>query len=168
MKLRILFLTVVTAALFGTQVVSAQPPGGRFGRRGTPSDPVQRRLQMLTGFLGLSAGQQSSVQSILTDERNKLATFQTQFGPQLQVLRSNLTDAIRSNNSSSITAATAAIAPLEAQQRAIQAGAAAEVYALLSPDQQTKVGKGLELLLGGPRGPRGPGRLGPPPGAPQN
>jgi len=61
--------------------------------------------------------------------------------------------AIKTNNSAEIEALHQQISPLQQQLDVIHSMAAAQIYAALSPDQQTKVGNALGMLMGGGFGP---------------
>jgi Spy/CpxP family protein refolding chaperone len=131
--------------------------GALFAQNAQRPDPVQRRVQMLTRFLSLTADQQSQVTTILTNEQTSLQVN----APTLQTNRQALLDAIKANDAGQIDVLTSQNASLEAQQNAIRAKAAASIYALLTSDQQSKLGKGLGMLFGGGFG---MGRMGPPRG----
>ena len=186
MKLRSPAVSAVIFALMATAVFAQGPRGGPGPNRrnaspnaasGTPPAPptpaeiATRQTNALTRFLGLSAAQEASVLTILTNEQTQLQTFQTQYGPQLTNLRENLTNAIKAGQpASALQAIYAQISAIQNQMEAIRSAAAGQIYAtVLSTDQQTKVGKGLGMLLGGglgrvpgfgPGGAPGPGGRG--------
>lgn len=148
MKIRILLSSAVLAALFAQAT---------FGQAATATDPAARHAQMLSQMLTLTAAQQTQVQAILATEENAVKANQT----QLQTLRTNLITAIKSNDTGGINSITMQISPLRQQDDAARAIAAAQIYAVLTPDQQTKVNNGVEMLagMGGGRGPGGPGPM---------
>ncbi len=125
-------------------------------------DPVTRRLNMLTRFLGLSSSQQSAVEMILTTEETAIqaasATIKTD--------RGNLATAIKNNDQGGIKTYTMQLSQDEQPVQEARAIAAAAIYAQLMPDQKMKLGNGLGILLdgGGPGFGRGRGPGGPPPG----
>ena len=151
MKLRLFCVPLIMAA-----ALVAQPPaGGRHG--GAPADFSQHLENMLTKFLALNATQQNQVHTILAD-----AQVQSKgSADQMKTLRANLRDAIKSNNTAQIDALTLQISQLQQPLDASRSKAAAQIYAVLTPDQQTKLGDGLGMLMGGGFGP-GMRRGGPP------
>ena len=149
MKLRLVFAPVAITLIMGAALL-AQPPAGR-------RDPGQRIENMLTKTLGLNATQQGQVHTILAD-----AQVQSQgIHAQLKPLRTSLLAAIKTNNSAEIEALHQQIAPLQQQLDVIHSKATAQIYASLSPDQQTKVGNAIGALMGGGFGP-GMRHAGPP------
>lgn len=149
MKLRLVLIPAVT--LIMTAALSAQPPAGR-------GDPSQRLENMLTRSLSLNATQQNQVHTILAD-----AQVQSQgSAAQLKTLRSSLIDAIKTNNTALIDSLTLQISQQQQPLEAIRSKAAAQIYAILTADQQAKLGNGIGMLMGGGFGP-GMRRGGPPP-----
>ena len=149
MKLRLVFAPALITLMMATALV-AQPPAGAGG-------PGQRLENMLTKFLALNVTQQNQVHTILADSQ-----VQSQgLNAQLKTLRSSLIDAIKTNNTSQIDSLTLQISQLQQQTEAIRSKAAASIYAILTTDQQTKLGNGLGMLMGGRFGP-GIRRGGPP------
>jgi Spy/CpxP family protein refolding chaperone len=145
MKIRLFILPAIMAA-----ALLAQPPaGGRRGPSGAPVDPSQRIENMLTMFLTLDATQQNQVHAILAD-----AKVQSQgSADQLKTLRTSLVDAIKTNNTAQIDSLHQQISQLQQPLDAIRSKAAAKIYAILSVDQQTKLGNGLGMLMGSGFGP---------------
>jgi Spy/CpxP family protein refolding chaperone len=149
MKLRLVFMPAAITLLMGAALL-AQPPAGM-------RDPSQRIENMLTRTLSLNATQQGQVHTILAN-----AQVQSQaIHDQLKPLRTSLVAAIKTNNSAQIEALHQQISPLQQQLDVIHSMAAAQIYADLSPDQQTKVGNAIGMLMGGGFGP-GMRRGGPP------
>jgi Spy/CpxP family protein refolding chaperone len=141
MKLRLVFMPAAIALLMGAALL-AQPPAGM-------RDPSQRIENMLTRTLSLNATQQGQVHTILAN-----AQVQSQaIHDQLKPLRTSLVAAIKTNNSAQIEALHQQISPLQQQLDVIHSMAAAQIYADLSPDQQTKVGNAIGMLMGGGFGP---------------
>jgi Spy/CpxP family protein refolding chaperone len=141
MKLRLVFIPAAITLLMGAALL-AQPPAGM-------RDPSQRIENMLTRTLSLNATQQGQVHTILAN-----AQVQSQaIHDQLKPLRTSLVAAIKTNNSAQIEALHQQISPLQQQLDVIHSMAAAQIYAALSPDQQTKVGNAIGMLMGGGFGP---------------
>src|SRR5258706_14808342 len=141
MKLRpILMPAAITLMLAVT--LSAQPPAGR-------RDPGQRLENMLTRSLGLDATQQGKVHTILADAQLSSQAIRDQMKP----LRTSLLAAIKANDTAQIEALHQQISPLQQQLDVIHSKASAQIYAALSPDQQTKVGNAIGMLMGGGFGP---------------
>jgi Spy/CpxP family protein refolding chaperone len=141
MKSSLVFMPAAIALIMGA-ALSAQPPAGMHS-------PGQRIENMLTKTLGLNATQQGQVHTILAD-----AQVQSQgIHDQLKPLRTSLLAAIKTNNSAEIEALHQQIAPLQQQLDVIHSKATAQIYAALSPDQQTKVGNAIGMLMGGGFGP---------------
>ena len=141
MNLRPILMPAAITLMMGATLL-AQPPAGR-------RDPGQRIENMLTKTLGLNATQQGQVHTILAD-----AQVQSQgIHDQLKPLRTSLLAAIKTNDSAQIEALHQQIAPLQQQLDVIHSKATAGIYATLSPDQQTKVGNAIGMLMGGGFGP---------------
>ena len=141
MKLRLVFAPPVITLMMGAALL-AQPPAGM-------RDPGQRIENMLTRTLSLNAAQQGQVHTILAD-----AQLQSQaIRDQLKPLRTSLLAAIKANDSAQIESLHQQISPLQQQLDVIHSKAAAQIYAALSPDQQTKVGNAIGMLMGGGFGP---------------
>ena len=121
--------------------------------------------QHLTKALTLSATQQNTVHTVLAERH--VAT--KGFPQQMQSLHSQMVAAIKSGNSSQIESITQQMGSLHQQEQTAHATAISKIYQSLTPEQKTKVGQNLEMLMrGGFGGPGfGPGRRGgPPPNAP--
>jgi Spy/CpxP family protein refolding chaperone len=144
MKRRLVLVPLMMAA-----VLLAQPPAG--GRQGGAGGDFSQRLEnMLTKFLSLDATQQNQVHTILAD-----AQVQSKgSADQLKTLRASLKDAIKTNNTAQIDALTLQISQMQQPLDATRSKAAARIYAILTPEQQNKLGDGLGMLLGGGFGPR--------------
>jgi Spy/CpxP family protein refolding chaperone len=149
MNLRLVFIPAAITLMMGTALV-AQPPAGMH-------DPGQRLENMLTRTLSLNATQQGQVHTILANAQVQSQTIHDQLKP----LHTSLIAAIKTNNSAQIEALHQQISPLQQQLDVIHSMAAAQIYADLSSDQQTKVGNGIAMLMGGGFGP-GMHRGGPP------
>jgi Spy/CpxP family protein refolding chaperone len=141
MKLRLVFAPAVITLMMGVALL-AQPPAGM-------RDPGQRIENMLTRTLSLNAAQQGQVHTILADAQLQSQTIRDQMKP----LRTSLLAAIKANDSAQIESLHQQISPLQQQLDVIHSKAAAQIYAALSPDQQTKVGNAIGMLMGGGFGP---------------
>jgi Spy/CpxP family protein refolding chaperone len=138
---RIIFMPAAIVLIMGAALL-AQPPAGAH-------NPGQRIENMLTRTLSLNATQQGQVHTVLAD-----AQVQSQaIHDQLKPLRTSLIAAIKANDSAQIESLNQQISPLQQQLDVIHSKAAAQIYAALSPDQQTKVGNALGMLMGGGLGP---------------
>lgn len=155
-------IRVVAIALTMAGALLAQPPGG--GRANmvppTPQEMIQHHVERLTHFLTLTSDQQTQVTNILTADVNNLTTLRD----SIKTEREAVLTAIKSNLN--IGSAVAALSSTQAQIETIRANEAAKIYALLTADQKTKVGDGVNMLAGGggPGGPGGPGGFGGPRG----
>jgi hypothetical protein len=135
----------------------AQGPGRRFGGgSGTPPTPaqiVQNQVDRLTKFFGLSSDQVTAVTGFLNTEQTCLAANAT----ALQTAQANLVAAIKTGNATNATAAAAALSPMQGDQAACRAAAAASIYGQLTAAQQMQLTNGLGPLMGGGGGfgPRG-------------
>jgi Spy/CpxP family protein refolding chaperone len=137
MNLSLVFMPTAIALMMGAALL-AQPPAGMH-------DPGQRLENMLTRTLSLNPTQQGQVHTILAD-----AQVQSQgIHDQMKPLRTSLMAAIKANDSAQIESLHQQISPLQQQLDVIHSKAAAQIYAALSPDQQTKVGNALGMLMGG-------------------
>jgi Spy/CpxP family protein refolding chaperone len=153
MKLRLVFMPAAITlgiTLMTGAALLAQPPAGR-------RDPSQRLENMLTRSLSLNATQQGQVHTILADAQIQSQTVRDQLKP----LRISLLAAIKADDSAQIESLHQQISPLQQQLDVIHSKATAQIYAALSPDQQTKVGNAIGMLMGGGFGP-GMRRGGPP------
>ena len=149
MKTQLFILTALAAASFAPSM---------FGQAATTKpDPAARHTQMLTRMLNLTSDQQTKVQALLTTEETSSATLRT----QLKTLRTSLLTAIKTDDLGGINSITQQMSAPEQQEAALRATTAAGIYALLSPDQQTKVNNGVEMLAGMGGGRGGPGGFGP-------
>lgn len=148
-----LTVTMATALL-------AQSPRTRFqagdGFPPTPQEMIERHVKRMGHFLTLTADQQTQVTNILTADVNNLSTLRD----TLKTQREAVVEAIKAN--SGIQAAVTALSGTQAQIETIRANQAAQIYAILTADQKTKIGDAINLLAGGgPGGPGGPGGHGP-------
>jgi Spy/CpxP family protein refolding chaperone len=128
----------------------------------TIAERVANRVAHYTTLLDLTTAQQSAATTIFTTELTGLDNLRS----SMQTAHTALQTAIKSNTG--LSAAATQIGNLTAQETLIQATASAAFWAILTPDQQSKIG--VLGLQGGPgrggpggRG-RGRGQGGPPPG----
>ena len=145
MKYRFLAISALLAAAFAQTA---------FTQATAAPDPAARHTQMLTKMLGLTSDQQTKVQMILANETTTVQANQA----AVKTARTNLIAAIKSSDPNLSTYVQQAAQARQADDVA-RANAAAAIYAVLTPDQRTKVDNGVEMLagLGGGRGPGGPG-----------
>ena len=141
MKPRLVFVITAITLMLGAALL-AQPPAGM-------RDRGQRFENMLTRSLSLNATQQGQVHTILADAQVQSSAIRDQLKP----LRTSLLAAIKANDSAQIESLHQQISPLQQQLGVIHSKAAAQIYAALSPDQQTKVGNAIGMLMGGGFGP---------------
>lgn len=154
-KLTTTFALAVLA--IGVQSLIAQntpePPPG-------PPDPAtmaQHRVHFLTSQLSLTAQQQQQALTIFTNA----ATSQSSMHENMKAAHDSLNTAVKNNDANGITQAANTIGSLTAQATVAEAKADAALYAILTPDQQTKMsqmeahGPGMHM-----RGP-GPGPMPP-------
>ena len=140
MKLHLAFAPKVSALMLAA---------GLFAQSSAGAGPGQRLESMLTKTLSLNAAQQGQVHTILAN-----AQVQSQaIHDQLKPLRTSLIAAIKTNNSAQIEALHQQISPLQQQLDVIHSMAAAQIYAVLSADQQAEVGNAIGMLMGGGFGP---------------
>ncbi len=147
-------LTFSLSALLAGGSLFAQGfgPMGGHGGMGGPGGPGG--LKFLTNYLSLTATQQTQAQAIFTAERQSTQPVMT----QLKTQRLAIEAAIEAGQTAEqVTQLATAEGPLLAQEAGIRAAAQAQFWALLTPDQQTKL-KSLHASMQ-------PGN-GPPPGAP--
>lgn len=138
----------------------AQPPRTRFqaedGFPPTPQEMIEKHVKRMGHFLTLTTDQQSQVTNILSADINNLSTLRD----TLKTQREAVVDAIKAN--SGVPAAVTALSATQGQIETIRANQAAQIYAILTADQKTKIGDAINMLAGGggPGGPGGPGGAG--------
>ncbi|WP_321478304.1 Spy/CpxP family protein refolding chaperone [uncultured Paludibaculum sp.] len=145
-----------TAAALTSALVFAQGPGmGRMGggNQADPATRIQFRVEMLTKRLGLTDTQKASATTIYTDAETAAETARA----NLSTLQETLSAAVKTNNTGTIDATAAQIGTVNGQVLAIQTKAEAALYAILTPDQQTKFDStphgpgGMGMSRGGPQ-----------------
>lgn len=132
--------TSIALSLLAAGLLAAQP------RLGPRRDFESRLAQNL----GLSAEQQNKIHGILAESRLNQPDRE-----QMRSLQASLTDAIKAGDEVKIDQITQQMGTFHQQQQAVHAKTIAKIYATLTPDQKTKAGQNLEMLMGGPGG-RGP------------
>ena len=161
MNLRKTIINSMLTTAFGGALLFAQgPPPGNPPNGGNPPDPaamIARRVGRLTAVLGLTEAQQQQATKIFTDAATKASTIFT----SLRSARTDLKASIQQNNLNNINQVSTTIGNLTAQLTSAEALAQASFYAILTPDQQTKLSQ-LEsqrpgMFGGGPPPPGGPG-----------
>jgi Spy/CpxP family protein refolding chaperone len=151
---KLLFVAAaIAAALF------AQRPFGTL-TSATPPDPttiVANQVGRLTSLLTLTTAQQAQATTIFTNSLNAITPLQT----TIHTGQASLKTAVKGNDTATIDQLAAEIGTAQGQILSIQNKADAAFYAILTPDQQTKLSQThFSGGLGFGRG-RGPG--GPPP-----
>jgi len=150
-------VTVLCAGLTFAQ----GPYGGRTSTTTTSGNGITREVNRLTTLLDLSTAQVASVTGFLTTAQTAAAAAQATIKTDRTALATAITTA---NSGATITSLSTAIGVAEGQILAARAGAAASIYGVLLPAQQTKFTSlgGLGLLGGGGQsfgGGRGAGRI---------
>jgi Spy/CpxP family protein refolding chaperone len=118
---------------------------------------VQNRVDRLATLLSLTDAQKAKATTIFTDALTAGEPIQS----SLHDNRQSLADAVKKNDTATISTLAATAGSLSGQLTAINAKADAAFYAILTADQQAKYDT---LPHGGPGGGPGftPGRFGPP------
>lgn len=150
-KRTIAFTTAILA--IGALALMAQEPSGPPSGPPDPATMAQHRVQFLTNQLSLTAQQQQQALTIFTSA----TTSEGSMHDSMKAAHDSLRTAIKNNDTNGITQAANTIGNLTAQATAAQAKADAALYAILTPDQQTKLTQ-MES--------RGPGMRHGPPGPP--
>lgn len=127
----------LSAVLLLAASAFAQGPGGP----PNPTDQVAR----LTTLLSLTSAQQAQATTIFTNEQSAVTPIHT----QVQTAHTNLTAAVKGNQSATIDTLATQLGGYEGQIMSIQSKAQAAFYAILTAAQQTQ----FDSL----RGPGGPG-----------
>jgi len=129
-----------------------------------PAEMVKMRVERMNDTLKLNKDQQKKIQSIYMDAQK--ANQEVMGG--MREANQSIAAAIKSNDTNAMSQAANTVGTLTAQMTVNNAKAEAAVYALLTPDQQSKYqpmgmgGRGMGM--GGPGGGQGGRRGG---GAPQ-
>ena len=137
----------LAAALAQTPTTPMNPPD--------PAAMAQRRVQMLTRFLGLSDAQAAQATTIFTNSATAVEPIRTQIRTAHDAMRT----AIKANDAAGIGSAANSIGSLTAQEMTLQGKADAAFYAILTPDQKTKYDQRGRGRMG--PGGMGPGGMGP-------
>jgi len=151
-------LSLLAAGLVSAQTPTPTPtprPHMHPMPNGNPDDMLEKRL---TNHLGLNATQQNGVHTALAEARVQ----QNGMSTQTRTLHKQMVEAIKAGNTDQIDSLSSQLSELHKQQTSIHARTIAKIYGSLTPDQKTKAGANLEMLMGhmgagfGPGGP-GPG-----------
>ena len=145
---RLLRRTFTLIGLSAATLLAQRPFGVLTSSAPDPATIVQNRVARLTTLLALNSSQASQATTIFTNAQTALAPFET----ALRDARQALPAAVKSNAAATIDQLATAIGSATAQVTAIQNKADAAFYAILTPDQQTKLGQA---------GPGGVGGFGP-------
>ena len=147
---KIMFALAILA--MGVQALVAQEPSGPHQGPPDPAAMAQHRVQFLTNELSLTSQQQQQALTIFTTA----ATSQSSMHESMKTAHDSLQTAIKANDSNGIAQAANTIGNLTAQATVTQAKASAALYAILTPDQQTKFsqmeshGPGMRMAGHGP------------------
>lgn len=147
------------AAAFATALFAQRPFGTLTSA--TPPDPatiVANQVARLTSLLTLTTAQQTQATTIFTNAMNAVTPLQTTINTD----RTSLQTAVKNNDTATIDQMASAIGTAQGQIISIQNKADASFYAILTTDQQTKLGQ--THFFGGLGFGRGRGPGGPPPG----
>lgn len=161
------FITKAAAiAVLSAGAILAQGPihpngfggGDHSGNNNPPTvaTVVAREVSFLTSLLTLTTGQQTQATTIFTTALTSIDTLQT----TITTAQTALATAVKANDTAGITTQSTAIGTAQGKIVALQAGADAAFYALLTADQKTKLlaadsdfgsdlGAGLHLPGGG-------------------
>lgn len=127
----------------------------KIGPPPTSAQMVSHQVSRLTSLLTLTSAQQTQLSTILTEEQTALSTARE----SMRAAHKALQTSIETNDTAAIATQATQIGALTTQQVQAHAIAQAALFALLTPDQQTK----YKLLMPtGPGGFEGPGPSGPP------
>jgi hypothetical protein len=139
----------ITITALCTAMIFAQGPfRGRTSGSGS-GNGITREVNRLTTLLDLTTAQATSVTGFLTTAQTAVTPAQA----TIKTDRTALATAVKTANSeSTIASLSAAIGVAEGQILAAESAAAASIYGILQPNQQTKFTSigGLGLLHGGP------------------
>jgi Spy/CpxP family protein refolding chaperone len=129
-------ITLALAILaLGVQALMSQEPAGSPPSPPDPATMAQHRVQFLTDRLSLTSQQQQQALTIFTGA----ATSQSGLHESMKTAHDSLRSAIKNNDANGISQAANTLANLTAQATVTQAKADAALYAILTPDQQTKL-----------------------------
>ena len=153
---------ILCAAVLTATALAQRPFGVLTGS--TAPDPatiVANQVARLTNLLTLTTAQQAQATTIFTSALTAITPLQT----SLATAQQSLPAAVKSNATATIDQLATTIGSLQGQILSIQNKADAVFYAILTSDQQTKLGQ-TNFPGGGPGfgpGPGGPGFGGPGP-----
>jgi Spy/CpxP family protein refolding chaperone len=127
---------IAAVAALAAGIVFAQAPAarGRLAQRALARTGGAMQMRVL-GALNLSDAQKAAIQTINQQARQSAQLLQ----PQFKVNRQAMADAVKLNDTAKITQIATALGVLQGQLIAIQSGARAKVYAILTPEQKTKL-----------------------------
>ena len=120
-------------------ILSAQQPAATSPDQAKSAHPSIGVLRNLVSDLSLSPDQSKQVRGIMTDA----AKQNRQIAPKIRENRASLMDAVRSGRQDDIDRITAQNGQLQGQESAIRMKAISQIYALLTPDQKTKLDEKL-------------------------
>jgi Spy/CpxP family protein refolding chaperone len=131
MRRNLLGLAVVAALAAGAVLAQTGQAGLGKGRAGLGANLRQRVIKALN----LTADQKTQAKAIFQAAKTAGAPIRT----QLQTARQDMAAAIKAGDSGKIQSIATAAGPLQAQLMANRADAMAKFYAILTPDQKTKL-----------------------------
>lgn len=116
-----------------------------------PHPMARHRMARIANYLQLTDAQKTQAKAIFQAANEAGQPIREQLKPMRQQLQA----AITSGNSAQIDQITAGMAPLKSQLAANRAKAFSKFYAILTPDQQTKLEAGMHRLMSGRMRPAG-------------
>jgi Spy/CpxP family protein refolding chaperone len=96
---------------------------------------IQHRVNYLTTVLSLTPAQQTQVTNIISSE----TTSKSSASSSMKTARTNLQNAIHSNDAAAMEQAANSMSSLIAQKMLARAKVEAAIYQVLTPEQQTKM-----------------------------
>jgi Spy/CpxP family protein refolding chaperone len=131
MRRNLIPLALVAALAAGAVFAQTARGGLAQGKQGLGANLRQRVMKNLN----LSDAQKTQAKAIFQEAKQAAAPIRTQLHENRQAMAS----AIKSNNTSQITALARAAGTLQGQLMEIRSTGTAKFYAILTPDQQTKL-----------------------------
>jgi Spy/CpxP family protein refolding chaperone len=133
-------ITLVLSFVFGTPALFAQTANTATEQTGSTSTHsakmTQHWVNYLTTVLSLTPAQQAQVTNIIS---NAVTTSQSSASTGMKTARTNLQNAIHSNDAAAMEQAANSMSSLIAQKMLAHAKVEAAIYQVLTPEQQTKM-----------------------------
>lgn len=140
-----LFLPAVLAA--GMAMAQTTPPANTQPNTSSKTGQTEHNrptmMQRLTADLNLTPQQQTQAKQIFDQSREQRRAL----GPKLREEREAMINAIKTNNVREIDRLTQSNSQLNAQAAGIHAKAMAKFYAILTPEQKTKMDQKLDRFM---------------------